>query len=69
MEPVEPVPMNIYQNNNYRIDLSWPHFNDELRVKYRRQMKDQQSTISVFVAYLTARSTSLDTATVFYARP
>ena len=27
--PVQPVQMNIYQNNNYRKDLSWLHFNDE----------------------------------------
>ena len=31
VEPVEPVQMNIYQNNTYRKDLSWLHFLDELR--------------------------------------
>ena len=53
MEPVELVQMNIYQSNTYRRDLSWLHFNDEPRVHEMQQMKDQQSCISVFVAYLT----------------
>ena len=29
VEPVEPVQMNIYQNNTYRKDLSWLHFKNE----------------------------------------
>ena len=46
MEPVETVQKNIYQSNDYRIDLSWLHFNDEPRNKKRQQVKDQQSYIS-----------------------
>ena len=33
MEPVEPVLKNIYQSNNYRKDLSGPHFKDEQGLK------------------------------------
>ena len=51
MEPVEPVQMNINQSNTYRKDLSWLHFDDEPRVQERQQVKDQQSCISVFVAF------------------
>ena len=50
-EPVEPVQMNIYQNNTYRKDLNWLHFDDEPRVQERQQVKDQQSYIFVSVAY------------------
>ena len=50
-EPVEPVEMNIYQSNTYRKDLSWLHFHDEPRVQETQQVKDQQSYISVSVAY------------------
>ena len=42
MEPVEPVLKNIYQNNTYRKDLSWPHFDDEPRVQEKQQVKEQQ---------------------------
>ena len=35
VEPVEPVQMNIYQSKTYRKDLSWLHFQDELRVPER----------------------------------
>ena len=58
MEPAEPVQMNIYQSNTYRKDVSWPHFDDEPRVQERQQMKDQQSYISIFAAYLTIPSGS-----------
>ena len=51
VEPVELVQMNIYQNNTYRKDLSWLHFNDEPRVQEGQEVKDQQSCISAFVAY------------------
>ena len=44
--------MNIYQSNTYRKDVSWLHFNDKPKVQDRQQVKDQQSCISVFLAYL-----------------
>ena len=53
MEPFEPVQMNIYQSNTYRKDLHWLHFDDEPRVQEKQREKDQQSYISVFVAYPT----------------
>ena len=53
VEPVELVQINIYQSNTYRKELSWLHFDDEPRVQERKQVKDQQSYISVSVAYLT----------------
>ena len=43
--------MNIYQTNTYRKDLGWLHFDDEPRVQETQQVKDQQSYISVSVAY------------------
>ena len=58
MEPVEPVLKNIYQNNTYRKDLSWPHFDNEPRVQEKQQVKDQRSCISVFGACLTNPSMS-----------
>ena len=51
MEPVEPAQMNICQSNAYRKDLSWLHFDDEPGVQDKQQVKDQQSYISVSVAY------------------
>ena len=54
METVEPILKNIYQRNTYqRQDLSWPHFDDEVRVQEKQQVKDQLSCIFVFVASLT----------------
>ena len=58
VEPVELVQMNIYQCNTYRKDLSWLHFSDEPRVQEKQQGKDQQSCISVSVAYLTIPSSN-----------
>ena len=52
MEPGEPVLMNIYQSNTYRKDLGWPHFDSELRVQEKQQMKDQQSCVFVFIVCL-----------------
>ena len=53
VELAEAVQMNFYQSNTYRKDLSWLYFHDEPRVHRRQQVKDQESCISVFVAYLT----------------
>ena len=63
--------MNINQSNAYRKDLSWLHFEDDQSVQERQQVKDQQSYVSVFVAYRTfaARSTSPDMTSLFHARP
>ena len=71
MEPAELVRMKIYQSNTYRKDFSWLHFDDEPRVRKKHQVKEQQSYIAVFVAYLTIPSgkTSSDMTTVFHARP
>ena len=52
MEPAGPVLKKIYQSDTYRKDLSWSHFDDEPRVQYKQQVKDQQSCIFVFVACL-----------------
>ena len=51
-EPVQSVQMNIDQSNFYRKDLSWLHFDNEPRVQERKQVKDQQSYVSVSVACL-----------------
>ena len=51
----EPVQVN---RNIYRKDLSWPHFDDKPRVQERQQVKDQQSCIFIFVAYLTIPSSN-----------
>ena len=59
VQQVQPVQMNIYQSNTYRKDLSWPHFDDELRIQQRQQVKDQQSYLSIFVAYPTISSSNL----------
>ena len=71
MEPVEPVLKNICQSNTYGKDLSWSHLDDEHRVQERQQLKDQQSCMSVFVAYpkvpVATKSTSPDMTTVFDA--
>ena len=72
MEPVELVQMSIYQSINYRKDLSWLHFDAEPRFQERQQKRDQQTCISVFVAYLKIpssnyRSNSPDMKTVFNA--
>ena len=45
---LKPVLKNIYQNNTFRKDLSWPHFDNEPRVEEMHQVKDQQSCRSVF---------------------
>ena len=59
----------IFQNNNYtslgnkgvepntyRKDLSWLHFHNEPRAQERQQVKDQDTNMSIFVAYLTIPS-------------
>ena len=48
--PSEPVQMNIYLSNTIE-DLSLLHFNQPA-VEDRQQVRDKQSCISVFVAYL-----------------
>ena len=53
VEPAEPVHMNIYKSKTFRTDLSWLHFNNELRVQERYQKEDQQYCIFTFVAYST----------------
>ena len=58
VEPVKLVQIKIYQSNTCRKDLSWLHFGNELRVHERQQVKDQQSYIFVFVAYLTIPSSN-----------
>ena len=58
VESVQPVQINIYQSNIYRKDLSWLHFDDVPRVQERQEVKDQQSCISVFVAYPTIPSSN-----------
>ena len=58
VEPFEPVLKNIYQNNIYGRDLSWPHFDDEPRVQEKQQVKDQHSCIFVFVACLAIPSSN-----------
>ena len=56
VEPVQPVQINIYQSNAYRKDLSWLHFHNVSKLQDRQQVKDQQSCISVFVAFPTTPS-------------
>ena len=51
MEAVDPVQMNIYQNNTYRKDLSWPYFDDKPRNQEREKVQNQQSCTFIFVAY------------------
>ena len=57
VQPVEPVQMKTYQSNTYRKDLKL-HFDNEPLVQERQQVKDQQSHISIFVAYLTITSSN-----------
>ena len=58
MEPVEAVLKNIYLSNNYKKDLSRPHFNDETRIQEKQQVKDQQYCKFIFVACLTVPSSN-----------
>ena len=51
VEPIQWFQINTYQSNNYRKDLGWLNFDNEPKVQERHQVKDQQSCISVFVAY------------------
>ena len=43
-------------SNTYGKDLSWLQFDDEPRVQGRQQVMDQQSCVTIFVAYPTIRS-------------
>ena len=71
MELFMQVQMNIYHSNTYRKDLSWLHFDNEPRVQEMKQLKDQQSCISIFVAYPTISSSNLEhqpeVTTIFHA--
>ena len=58
VEPVELVQMNSDQSNTYRNDLSWLNFDDEPLVQERKQVKEQQSCIFTFEAYLTISSSN-----------
>ena len=51
-EPVEPIQMNIYHINICKNNCSWLYFDNEQRVQERQQVRNQQSYISVFVAYM-----------------
>ena len=57
-EPSEPVQMNTYQINDYRKNVTRLHFEDEPKVQGRQLVKDQQSCISLSVAYLTTPSSN-----------
>ena len=46
--------------NTYRKDLSWLHFDNEPRVWQSLQVKDQQSHIFIFIAYLTIPSSNYE---------
>ena len=56
MEPVEPVMKNIYQSNTYRKQLNRSHFDAELSIQEMQQVKDEQSCLFIFVAFLTIAS-------------
>ena len=43
---------------HFTIHLTWLYFDNEPRVQERQQVKDQQSCISVFVAYPTIPSSN-----------
>ena len=58
VEPFEPIQMKVYQKHTYRKNLSWLHFDDEPRVKERKQVNYLQSYISAFAIYLTLSTTS-----------
>ena len=68
VEPVQSVQMNIYQSNTYRNELSWLHFNNELRIQERQQMLDHESYIFVSVAHLAYPDGSLGMTRVYSAR-
>ena len=50
--------MNIYESNTYRKDVCWLQFDDEPRVQERQQVINQQSGMSVFVAFPTIPSSN-----------
>ena len=58
VEPFEPVQMSIYQSNTYKKDLRWLHSDNEPRAQEWQHVKDQQSYISIIVAYLTIPNSS-----------
>ena len=68
VETVQSVQLNIYQNNIFRKDLGWLHFDNEARC----QMNDSQSYIPVLAAYpniqVASSSTNPVMKRVFYAR-
>ena len=65
--------MNIYQSNTYRKDLSWLHFNDQLRVQERHQVKEQNPAYPFFQLIqqfqVATRRNTPDITTVFHTRP
>ena len=50
--------MNVYQNNTYKKDLNWTLFNNDQIAQKRQKVKDEQSYMLVFVAYLTFLTSS-----------
>ena len=57
VESVEPVQLNTNQSNTYK-GLSLLIFDDEPKVQERQKVKDHQSYLFVFVAYLTFPNSS-----------
>ena len=53
METAEQVQMNICQSNTYEKTWKRLHFDNEPKVPERQEKKDEQSCISVFIAYPT----------------
>lgn len=43
-EPIQPIQLKVIplESNTFRKDLNWPHFDSELKVKERAQVKDDQ---------------------------
>ena len=53
---LEPVLKNIYQNNTYRKDLGWPHFDDEPDKGSRKAASEGQTILHIRFSSLSNKS-------------
>ena len=58
MQSIRITSSDEYLPTTYKKDLSWLHFDNEPRIQEKQQVKDQQSCIFVFAAYLLILSSS-----------
>ena len=49
-KPIQPLLIEIFKSNIHKVGLGQPHFDDEAKVRKKKQVKDHKPNISVSVS-------------------